>query len=75
MMTPQELYLKTMKLFTPNEMYKLDFCVPQGFNKEGIMFKFVGTVGEGKLFQFKAVPGGWTVSLSPIQLVGVRSKR
>ena len=40
------------------------------FTEKGtILLKYTGKVGNGNLYNFEAVPGGWTISLSPLQLV------
>ena len=58
------------KEFHTGELYELPHCNPCKESLK-ILFEFVGKVGNTKyqLYQFKAVPGGWTVSLSPVQLL------
>ena len=53
--------------FHTGELYELPHCNPCKQELK-VLFEFVGMVGNGTKKQFKAVPGGWTVSLSPVQL-------
>lgn len=74
-MTRKELELRATLHFVEGKEYDIPDAVPPGYTTRGfakpMKFKFLGTVGNGNLFQFQANPGGWTVSLSPVQLMGV----
>ena len=74
-MTKKELYLKAFMHFEEGKEYDIPDAIPQGYSARGfsspMKFKFLGTVGNDNLFQFRANPGGWTVSLSPVQLMKV----
>ena len=74
-MTKKELFLKAFIHFEEGKEYDIPDAIPQGYTSRGfsapMRFKFLGSVGNGNLFQFQAKPGGWTVSLCPVQLTGV----
>jgi len=75
-MIPKKLHEAAIAYFTLNSRCKLPMCVPSRgqSQSEPIEFDYVGTVGNRSMLQFKAVPGGWTVTLSPQQLLDMKEK-
>ena len=74
--TTEFLYLKAKEQYKQGERYKLGVWSSKGTAQEfNVEFEFVGLVGDNKLFQFKAIPGGWTLTLSPLQIAGFKKVR
>ena len=68
-MTSEELFNKVDKFLEAGTLYKIEFAVPIGHSKKDeMLFKYLGKVGEGTLFQFENNFGRWKVTLSALQL-------
>jgi len=48
------------------EQYDLPYYAPRNLE---VKFEFLGTAGNGTKLQFKAIPGDWTISLAPVQIL------
>lgn len=71
MATEQEIFKKISDDLILDTLYDIPFCITGTVvSNINFAFRYVGIVGEGTLFQFIAEPGGWTVTLSTLQLVG-----
>jgi len=66
-----------------NKIYKIPNAIPHtgalkyAYDKrltditQEILFEFIGMTGNDTKLQFKAIPGGWTITLAPEQLMSV----
>lgn len=68
-MTRQELFEKIDKSLQAGSLYEIPACSMTGAGGGSQpIFKYLGKVGEGKLFHFEKVPGGYKATFSALQL-------
>lgn len=68
-MTQRELFEKIDKSLQEGSLYEIPACNMTGAGAMNIpVFKYLGKVGEGKLFHFEAEHGGWKATFSALQL-------
>ena len=68
-MTREELLLDLDLTLKVGELYDLEFAIPPNFPTElNMFFRYMGKVGNGNLYNFRSVPGDFSVSFSANQL-------
>ena len=77
--TLKEITAELDALYKPGEFYKVPMFASNSQVQNELRTQFVGKVGGGTKYQFKAVPGGWTLTFSATQLYfkdkKIRSKK
>lgn len=69
-MTQKELFEKIDKSLQVGTLYEIPACSMTGAGGGSQpIFKYLGKVGEGKLFHFEKVPGGYKATFSALQLI------
>ena len=73
--TLKEITKELDALYKPGEFYKVPMFAGSSPVQNDLKTQFVGKVGGGTKYQFKAVPGGWTLTFSAAQLYFKNEKK